>query len=249
VHNRPGETNPIACLFNGIARWYDFLNHFLSAGQDVYWRKRQVRGLRVPPMGRVLDLAAGTMDVSREILRRYPGVSIIAMDVSSSMLVHGRAKIPNRHANAVTTVLGDGRMIPLPSASMDSVTISFGIRNITPRSRAYEEILRILKPGGKLSILEFGTGRERIWGGMYNFYLDRILPLLGRLVSRDQGAYRYLAETIKTFPDAPSLARELHEAGFGRIMYQPLSSGIVYLHTAEKPGAENVRRGDQLRAI
>jgi demethylmenaquinone methyltransferase/2-methoxy-6-polyprenyl-1,4-benzoquinol methylase len=132
---------------------------------------------------------------------------------------------------------------------MDSVTISFGIRNITPRSRAYEEILRILKPGGKLSILEFGTGRERIWGGMYNFYLDRILPLLGRLVSRDQGAYRYLAETIKTFPDAPSLARELHEAGFGRIMYQPLSSGIVYLHTAEKPGAENVRRGDQLRAI
>jgi len=237
VNSRPGEKNPIASLFNGIARWYDFLNHFLSAGQDVYWRKRQVRGLRVPQKGMVLDLAAGTMDVSLEILRRYPGVKIVAMDVSSSMLVHGRAKIPERHNGAVTTVLGDGRMIPLPSASMDRVTISFGIRNITPRFQAYEEILRILKPGGKLSILEFGTGRERIWGGLYNFYLDRILPLLGRIVSKDQGAYRYLAETIKTFPDAGSLARELHKAGFGRIMYQPLSSGIVYLHTAEKPRA------------
>ncbi len=236
MNKRPGEKNPIASLFNGIAGWYDFLNHFLSAGQDVYWRKRQVRGLRLPRTGMVLDLAAGTMDVSLEILRRYPGVQIVAMDVSPAMLVHGRAKIPGQHRGAVTTVLGDGRMIPLPAASMDSVTISFGIRNITPRRRAYEEILRILKPGGKLSILEFGTGRERIWGGLYNFYLDRILPLVGRIVSRDQGAYRYLAETIKKFPDAGSLALELHQAGFGRIMYQPLSSGIVCLHTAEKPG-------------
>ncbi len=238
MNKRPGENNPIASLFNSIARWYDFLNHFLSVGQDVYWRKRQVKGLRVPRGGRVLDLAAGTMDVSLETLRRYPEVKIIAMDVSASMLIHGRRKIPEHHARAITTVLGDGRVLPLPAESVDSVTISFGIRNITPRSAAYAEILRILKPGGKLSILEFGTGRERIWGGLYNFYLDKVLPLVGRIVSRDPGAYRYLAETIKAFPDAPSLARELSRAGFGRIMYQPLSSGIVYLHTAEKPGEQ-----------
>ena len=242
MDNRHGESNPIASLFNSIARWYDFLNHFLSAGQDVYWRKRQVRGLRVPPGGLVLDLAAGTMDVSLEILRQYPQVNILAVDVSPSMLIHGRHKIPAQHATSIAPVLSDGRRLPLPAASVDSVTISFGIRNITPRAQAYAEILRILKPGGKLSILEFGTGREKIWGGLYNFYLDRVLPLVGRIISRDPGAYRYLAETIKAFPDARSLTRELAEAGFGRIMYQPLSSGIVYLHTAEKPAGQDSAR-------
>ncbi|WP_462325293.1 ubiquinone/menaquinone biosynthesis methyltransferase [Desulfoplanes sp.] len=232
----PSQRTPVAHLFNGIARWYDFLNHFLSMGQDIYWRRRQVRGLRVPQGGRVLDLAAGTLDVTREILRIYPGVTVVAMDVSPSMLKQGAKKIPRVRCADVTTVLGDGRRIPLPPNSVDRVTISFGIRNIRPRTEAYAEILRILRPGGVVSILEFGTGREMIWGGMYNFYLDRILPLVGRLVSRDPGAYRYLADTIRGFPAAGELVQELKKAGFGRIMYQPLSSGIVYLHTAEKKG-------------
>ena len=225
----------MASLFNGIAGWYDFLNHFLSMGQDIYWRKRQVRGLRLPPGGTVLDLAAGTMDVTLEILSRYPGAKVIAIDVSSSMLQRGQEKIPHGHQTDVLTVLGDGRKIPLPTASVDCVTISFGIRNILPRPEAHAEILRVLKPGGKLCILEFGTGKERIWGGLYNLYLDKILPLAGRLISKDAGAYRYLADTIKHFPSADELTTELHSAGFGRIMYQPLCSGIVYLHTAEKP--------------
>lgn len=225
----------MASLFNGIAGWYDFLNHFLSMGQDIYWRKRQVRGLRLPPGGTVLDLAAGTMDVTLEILSQYPGAKVIAIDVSSSMLQRGQEKIPYGHQTDVLTVLGDGRKIPLPTASVDCVTISFGIRNITPRPKAHAEILRVLKPGGKLCILEFGTGKERIWGGLYNLYLDKILPFAGRLISKDAGAYRYLADTIKHFPSADELATELHSVGFGRIMYQPLCSGIVYLHTAEKP--------------
>ncbi len=231
----PKQHNPIASLFNGIARWYDFLNHFLSMGMDIYWRKRQVQGLRVPLAGTVLDLAAGTMDVTRKILARYPSTRVVAMDISSSMLLHGREKLSRAEASRVLTVLGDGRSIPLPSASVDCVTISFGIRNIVPRPAAHEEILRILKPGGKLCILEFGTGKERIWGGLYNLYLDKILPLVGRVISKDPAAYRYLATTIKNFPSADELAAELQTAGFGRIMYQPLCSGIVYLHTAEKP--------------
>ena len=231
----PKQQNPVASLFNGIASWYDFLNHFLSMGQDIYWRKRQARGLRVPPGGTVLDLAAGTMDVTLAILSRYPDTRVIAMDVSSSMLHRGQKKIPFEHKADVLTVLGDGRKIPLPTASVDCVTISFGIRNIVPRPEAHAEIMRVLKPGGKLCILEFGTGKEKIWGGLYNLYLDKILPLAGRLISKDAGAYRYLADTIKHFPSAKELATELHAAGFGRIMYQPLCSGIVYLHTAEKP--------------
>ncbi len=229
-----GDAHPIASLFNSIARWYDFLNHVLSAGQDVYWRKRQVRALRLPPKSRVLDLAAGTMDVSLEILRQYSGVKIIAVDVSSSMLAKGQRKVAKYYADAFIPVLGDGRSLPLPSASVDCVTISFGIRNITPRALAYAEILRVLKPGGVLSILEFGTGREKIWGGLYNFYLDRILPGIGRIISKDPGAYRYLAETIKAFPDARTLAQELLDAGFQQVAHVPLSSGIVCLHTAQK---------------
>ncbi len=233
---RPSEDkHPVASLFNSIARWYDFLNHFLSIGQDVYWRRRQVRALRVPNKGRVLDLAAGTLDVALAILRRYAEVQVIAMDISPSMLARGRDKLPAHHQDDLIAVLGDGRQIPLPSNSVDRVTISFGIRNITPRAHAYAEILRVLKPSGQLSILEFGTGQQRIWGGIYNVYLDKILPLVGRLISRDSEAYRYLADTIKAFPDAPALVRELTQAGFGRIMYQPLSSGIVCLHIAEKP--------------
>ena len=202
---------------------------------DIYWRKRQVQGLRVPASGTVLDLAAGTMDVTQEILSRYPHARIVAMDISSSMLLHGREKFSPIQARSILTVLGDGRSIPLPTASVDCVTISFGIRNIVPRPAAHAEILRVLKPGGKLCILEFGTGKERIWGGLYNLYLDKILPLVGRIISKDPAAYRYLATTIKNFPSAEELAAELRDAGFGRIMYQPLCSGIVYLHTAEKP--------------
>jgi len=114
------------------------------------------------------------------------------------------------------------------------VTIAFGIRNILPRAAAFAEIFRVLKPGGRLCVLEFGSGRTRIWKGLYNLYLNRLLPLAGRLVSGDAGAYRYLAETIAAFPAAGELAEEMRAAGFNRVLWLPLLSGIVYIHVAEK---------------
>ncbi len=227
----------VAGYFSSIAGWYDFLNHFLSLGQDIYWRKRLVRHIRSREDGRILDLAAGTMDVTREILMNYPQSRVLAMDYTLPMLTKGKDKLRSFEAQFFPAQ-ADGRALPLADNSIDSVAIAFGIRNILPRQQAYEEILRVLKPGGRLCILEFGTGKRKIWGGIYNFYLSRVLPLVGRMISRDQGAYTYLAETIKGFPDSRDLAREMKEAGFSRIFYYPLCSGIVYVHVGEKGSAK-----------
>ena len=226
----------VADMFGRIAGWYDFLNHFLSVGQDIYWRYRLARAARPAPGGWVLDLAAGTLDVSVELTRQYPSVKVAALDFSLPMLAEGkRKKLKGRRAEVIIPVQADGRKLPLVDQSMDAATIAFGIRNILPRKEAFDEFYRVLKPGGRLCVLEFGTGSRRVWKGVYNFYLDKLLPLVGRVVSGDSGAYRYLAETIKNFPDERALAREMVDAGFERVYHLPMMSGIVYLHVGQKP--------------
>lgn len=224
----------VAGLFGRIAPWYDFLNHFLSLGLDIFWRRRLVRCVRGGGVSRVLDLAAGTLDVSREILRRHPGCVVLALDFSFPMLKRGQRKISGAGRAAILPVAADGRFLPLADKSMDCATIAFGIRNIRPREDAYREILRVLAPGGRFCILEFGAGRQRILRGMYNLYLQHLLPLIGRVFSGDPQAYRYLAETIRDFPDARALCAELTRAGFSRVLSFPLSLGIVQIHVAEK---------------
>lgn len=226
----------VADMFGRIAGWYDFLNHALSGGQDIYWRYRLARAARPEPGGMVLDLAAGTMDVSVELLRQYPDCKVAALDFTLPMLENGKAKkLRNGREERIFPVQADGRNLPLPDECMAAATIAFGIRNILPRAEAYAEFLRVLKPGARLCILEFGTGSKRVWKGLYNFYLDKVLPFIGDRISGDPVAYRYLAETIKTFPDERALGLELLEAGFERVYNVPMMSGIVYLHVAEKP--------------
>lgn len=226
----------VADMFGRIAGWYDFLNHALSLGQDIYWRYRLAKAARPRKGGMVLDLAAGTMDVSVELLRQYPESSVAALDFSLPMLENGKAKkLQDGREDRIFPVQADGRALPLPDESMAAATIAFGIRNILPREEAYAEFYRVLEPGSRLCILEFGTGSKRVWKGFYNFYLDKVLPFIGDRISGDPGAYRYLAETIKTFPDERALAGELVEAGFERVYHVPMMSGIVYLHVAEKP--------------
>ncbi|MBC7354735.1 MAG: ubiquinone/menaquinone biosynthesis methyltransferase [Desulfomicrobiaceae bacterium] len=228
---RDPHARRVAGLFGNIARFYDLLNHVLSLGLDRLWRRAMVRCL--PPLrGPVLDLAAGTLDVSCEICRQHPQAQVVAVDFSHPMLARGHAK---RTGRPIWPVQADARLLPLPDASVQAVTVAFGIRNIRPRCDAFAEILRVLRPGGKLVVLEFGTGRRRIWGGLYNWYLHRLLPAIGRMVSRDPEAYRYLAETIAAFPHEEALAQELEEAGFTLIRYTPMASGIVFLHEASRP--------------
>ena len=226
----------VAGMFGRIAGWYDFLNHALSLGMDLWWRYCLVRCVRRGPTGRVLDLAAGTLDVTRELLRQHPWATVLAMDFSLPMLVKGKPKLRGSRAGRALPALADGRCLPLADASVDAVTIAFGIRNILPRSDAYAEILRVLAPGGRLCILEFGSGRRAVWKGLYNFYLHRVLPALGKVFSGDAKAYTYLADTIAAFPEPGELAAELARAGFTRVSWRPMLSGIVAIHVATKPG-------------
>jgi len=216
-------------MFGRIAPAYDLLNRTLSLGLDISWRKALVQSAAPPAGGVALDLAAGTLDVAAMLQSSAPRLTVYAADISVPMLQKGQPKIENK---PIVPLGADGRKLPLPDSSLDRVTIAFGLRNIRPREEAYAEIRRVLTPEGKLCILEFGSGGQPILGGVYNLYLTRILPALGRIISRDKQAYSYLAQTICQFPSAPDLEEELRQAGFSHVKGRALTAGIVWLHTA-----------------
>jgi demethylmenaquinone methyltransferase/2-methoxy-6-polyprenyl-1,4-benzoquinol methylase len=226
----------VASMFGRIAGWYDFLNHFLSMGLDILWRKRLVEHLALPAerVSRLLDLAAGTMDVSLEAAKRHPKCRVAAADFCLPMLRRGGEKTAARGVAAINAVQADGRALPFADRSFNAASIAFGIRNITPRQEAFAELHRVLKPGGRLCVLEFGSGRRRIMGGVYNFYLNSLLPVIGKAFSKDDGAYRYLADTIRSFPDERALAAEMRECGFEEVFWEKLACGIVVIHVGVK---------------
>lgn len=220
-------------MFGGIARFYDLLNRVLSLNVDRYWRWVLARNVR-PGKGVVLDLASGTLDVAIAIRKRFPHVTVPALDFCLPMLRLGQPKLKGSNREAIMPVGADAKHLPLADNSVDCITIAFGIRNIIPREEAFAEMLRVLRPGGRACILEFGSGQERIWGGIYNFYLHQILPRMGKLVSRDKAAYTYLADTITAFPKAEILRAEMEQAGFVNTSFERLTGGIVCLHLGEK---------------
>ncbi len=224
----------VSTMFGRIVSWYDVLNTVLSCGLDRWWRKRLVQEVRLGTTGKVLDLAAGTMDLSLAIRKRYPEVAVPALDFCPPMLLQGRKKLTQGNEYKVWPVAADAKRLPLPAQSVDCITIGFGIRNVLPRSEAFKEMHRVLIPGGRVCILEFGSGKNKIWGGFYNFYLRKLLPKIGKIFSGDAKAYDYLADTIIAFPTARELEEELREAGFVCAWHIPLTSGIVCIHVAEK---------------
>ena len=221
-------------MFGRIVPWYDMLNHILSLGCDRHWRARLAEAARPGSKGRILDLAAGTLDVALALHARYPDITVPAVDFCPPMLQKGRGKLWGRAQERILPIAGDAACLPLPDASVDSITMAFGIRNIPARHAVFTEMLRVLAPGGLACILELGSGKKRIWGGVYNLYLNHLLPRVGKLLSGDNGAYAYLARTIRDFPDAVPLERELRDAGFARTRFERIFSGIVCLHVAEK---------------
>lgn len=229
----------VSAMFGRIARWYDFLNHALSGGVDIWWRRQLLHAVNsMLQQGRpaiVLDLAAGTMDVTRGLLSRSPTARVASLDIAAPMLARGLQKLSREDRQRVLPGIADGRQLPLADQSVDAVTIAFGIRNILPREAAYAEVLRVLRPGGRFCILEFGSGKAPILRGVYNLYLQRLLPVLGKVVSGDAKAYSYLAETISAFPEAAALGEELRGAGFVDISWRKLTCGIVYLHVGHAP--------------
>lgn len=225
----------VSGLFARIVKWYDPLNRLLSLGLDQGWRKCLADAV-LPGQAegkRVLDLAAGTLDVTLAGAQAPPRRTGAGNGLLPSHAGARQKKLSGEDKDFVLSVGADARALPLPDACMDGLTMAFGIRNIAPRLASFAEMARVLKPRGRACILEFGTGKTRIWLGVYNFYLKRILPVVGRL-SGDPDAYAYLAKSIIEFPSAAALSDEMRAAGFKRIYHIPLCSGIVCLHVAEK---------------
>lgn len=230
-------------MFGRIAGGYDTANRVLSFGVDRLWRRRLIRGVEAAfapgSRRRILDLAAGTLDVSLALVRSVPGSTVIALDFCLPMLRLGKVKrdrAGNYEKGRISLVAGNGLALPLAEASVDAVTVSFGLRNMLPREQAIAEAFRVLTPGGVFHILEFGSAKSRIWGGLYNVYLTKILPYIGGRIAGDVEAYAYLARTIEGFPEASALGAELEGAGFTEVGWKRLWGGIVYLHTGKKCG-------------
>lgn len=223
----------IAGMFDAIAPRYDFLNHILSAGLDRGWRNRAVDALALPDNARVLDVCTGTADLAIATVTRARGASVLGIDFAGKMLRLGLAKIRSASLDdRIRLVCGDAAQIPVADRSCDAATIAFGIRNVAAPERALAEIARVLKPGGRLAILEFGQPRIPGIRSLYSWYFRYALPLVGRLISRHESAYSYLPASVGTFPPPSEFARTLTDTGFSHVRTVPLTLGIVYLFIA-----------------
>ena len=225
----------IAGMFDAIAPRYDLLNHTLSVGLDKRWRARAVDALDLPPGARVLDLCTGTGDLAVATVRRVPGASVIGVDFAGAMLRLGLAKVRTLGLERrIALVRGDATAIPLPAASCDAAAIAFGIRNVSEPERALSEIARVLRPRGRLAILEFGEPRIPGIRTCYAWYFRYVLPAVGRLVSKHTSAYSYLPASVGAFPPPARFVDIIARHGFVNVRAVPLSFGIVYLYVAEK---------------
>jgi demethylmenaquinone methyltransferase / 2-methoxy-6-polyprenyl-1,4-benzoquinol methylase len=223
----------IAGMFDAIAPRYDLLNHVLSAGLDRRWRDRAVDALALGDGARVLDLCTGTADLAIATARRVPRSTVIGVDFAGQMLRLGLAKVRERGlGGSIRLVRGDAARIPLASASCDAATIAFGIRNVADPARALAEVARVLRPGGRLAILEFGQPAIPGIRTCYSWYFRYLLPAVGRLVSKHNSAYSYLPASVGVFPPPDEFARVIGSAGFTGVTPVSLTFGIVYLYVA-----------------
>ena len=221
--------------FAAISRRYDLLNSVLSFQVDRYWRWVVSRELRDFPSGSVLDLCAGTLPLALELARQAPERTVMAVDFCEEMLKVGLDdRRDDRRRPRIMPVCGDGEQIPLQDASVWGVTVAFGVRNLARTEQGLREMQRVLKPGGKLLILEFSRPRNRLIKPFYNFYLNRILPRIAGAVSGDQDAYQYLASSIAAFYEPDELAGMMRAAGFDTVTYRPLTFGIVTVYIGVK---------------
>ncbi len=228
----------IAGMFDRIARRYDLLNHLLSGGLDLYWRRRAIRALRLTGTERVLDVCAGTADVMLAALRGGgPGRAgyALGVDFAHQMLCIGQRKLREAALSPVAPLVrGDAMHLPVASGSVEAATIAFGIRNVFEPRVALADLLRVLRPGGRLAVLEFAMPRTPLLRSLYTWYFRTVLPRIGAVVSRHDEAYRYLPESVGTFYEPEEFSALLREAGFARVTATALTFGVVHLYLAHK---------------
>ena len=225
----------VAGMFDDIAFRYDFLNRFLSAGFDVRWRKKAIRQLKELNPKIILDVATGTADVAIMTTKILQPEKIIGIDISEGMLNLGRKKIEARGlTNIIELQAGDSETINFDSNSFDAVTVAFGVRNFENLEQGLSEIKRVLKPGGKLVVLEFSKPKAPGMKQLYNVYMKIVAPSMGKLFSKNRNAYKYLDESIKKFPEGKNFTSILDQVGYRNTYYKPLSLGICSIYCGEK---------------
>ena len=228
------KTEQVARMFNNISKRYDLLNHLLSLGIDIYWRKQAIKLLRPEKPRLILDIATGTGDFAIEALSLDPE-KVIGVDISEGMLAVGREKMKRRGlSDKIEMKLGDSERLPFEDNIFDAIIVAFGVRNFEHLEQGLADMQRVLKPGGTTVVLEFSKPQSFPFKQLYNFYFKNVLPLIGKLISKDQSAYTYLPESVQAFPDGEAFLQVMQQAGYNHTKCKTLTFGISSIYWGKK---------------
>ena len=224
----------VANMFNTISPQYDFLNHLLSGGIDIIWRKKAIKLLQNKGIKTMLDIATGTGDFAIEALKINPE-KIVGVDISEGMLSFGQEKIKKMGLEKkIQLQKGDSEKLPFSDNSFDAVIVSFGVRNFENLQKGLSDMFRVTKPGGYCLILEFSNPRKFPMKQLYTFYSKYCLPFLGKIISKDPSAYTYLPESVKAFPDGPEFIQIFKSVGYSETNWIPMTGGICSIYIGQK---------------
>ncbi|MBC8034948.1 MAG: bifunctional demethylmenaquinone methyltransferase/2-methoxy-6-polyprenyl-1,4-benzoquinol methylase UbiE [Chitinophagaceae bacterium] len=233
--SRLGKKQQVAEMFNRIAFRYDFLNRFLSGGIDIWWRKKAISELKELEPKFILDVATGTADVAIMSYKQLKPEKIIGIDISQGMLDLGKRKIAKLLLNDhIELQRGDSETINFKDNTFDAVTVAFGVRNFENLQKGLKEMLRVLKPEGKLVVLEFSKPKQKAFKGIYSLYMNTVAPGVGKFISRDSNAYQYLNDSVKAFPEGKDLLSILDNTGYTQTYFKTLSLGICTIYCGKK---------------
>ena len=233
--NQASKKEQVAEMFNNISGTYDFLNHFLSLGIDRIWRRKAIAELKALRPQTILDVATGTGDFALEAITRLQPKQVVGVDISAGMLEVARQKIAAKGlADIFSVQLGDSEGLPFEDNHFDAITVAFGVRNYENLEKGLADMLRVLKPGGKIVILEFSKPRTFPIAPLYHFYFRYLTPFFGRLFSKDKKAYTYLPESVAAFPDGGEFVNLMEKTGYQHTKYRFLTFGISAIYTGLK---------------